>query len=101
MIASLHHVPTAAEMIDREAPELAILAALDTTLRATVVSLLVANPELLRVDPSEQYESYPSRVWIADTLVAEARSLRTIIARYRHAIEVATACARDDQDIDF
>ena len=101
MINPVHKVPTPGDMIDLGASELAILAALDTTLEASVAAMLFANPEVLHADPYDECESHTPEVWIAEAFVAEARALRAIIDRYRHAIYVANERMRDDQDIAF
>jgi hypothetical protein len=101
MISRGRALPTPHEMIELGASELAILAALDTTLEATVSAMLIANPEVLNGDPYDECESQSPAVWIAEAFVNEARTLRAIIDRYRHAIYMANERVRDDQDIDF
>lgn len=101
MIPPVHNVPTPGELIDMEASELAILAALDATLDATIAAILVANTGLLHPDPYDDCESHSPQICIAHTLVADARLLRAIIHRYRHAIYRSRADSLDDRDVDF
>lgn len=101
MITPVRNVPTPFDVIEMGAPELAILAVLDAALEATTVAMLVANPEVLHGDPYDECEPQSPEVWIADAFVAEARTLRAIIDRYRRAVYAANERLRDDQDIDF
>ena len=101
MTSPVHKVPTPGDMLDLGASELAILAALDTTLEATVAAMLLANPEVLHADPYDECGSHTPEVWIAEAFVTEARTLRMIIDRYRHALYRANERMREDDDIAF
>lgn len=101
MITPLHKVPSPADLIALGASELAILAALDTTLEASIAAVLFANPEVLHASPYDDCAAQTPEVWIAEAFVAEARTLRAIIDRYRHAIYVADERMRHDRDFPF
>jgi hypothetical protein len=101
MIPPVYNVPTPRELIDLEASELAILAALDATLDAAVAAVLVANAELLHPDPLDDCESHSLQICIAHRLVDDARLLRAIIHRYCLAIYRSRADPLHDHDVDF
>jgi len=79
-------IPTPDDLVD--APELAILAALDRTLDLVVRALVCAHPEL--VDPERPYwlrRASPSAA-AAETLVDQTADLKQALIAYREAIEI-------------
>jgi hypothetical protein len=64
------------------APELAVLAVLDTTLDQAVLALIAQHRE---ITDSDDLVGLPPSAWIADILASAAQHLRHLIERYRHA----------------
>ena len=83
---SFDRIPTPDDLDD--APELAILAALDHTLELAASALACAHPELL--DPERPYWlGSPTRaVTTAQTLVCRTRRLQRALRAYRNAVEI-------------
>jgi len=80
------HLPPPRELDD--APELAVLALLETTLRTAVSSLLCAHPGL--GDPDRPYwvaRPLPERV--AEIIIVRADALAALAHNYRAALLVA------------
>jgi hypothetical protein len=75
------HMPTIEELDG--APELAVLAALDSTLEAAARSLMAAYPELGQ-DDVPRYRIEP--VIRVSQLLAHASRLQVALARYREAV---------------
>ncbi|MGH2668685.1 MAG: hypothetical protein ACRDH5_06120 [bacterium] len=76
-------LPTAPQL--EQAPQLAILVVLDSTLEVTTCALQVAHPEIAD-DPECPYWVAPADRLIAEKLLALIDRLRTAIARYREAL---------------
>lgn len=73
-----------------DAPELAIVAALQATLEASEAALFAANRELEFDDrPLDESDLQPPRVWIAHAILESIQQLNHLLSRYRHAIERA------------
>jgi hypothetical protein len=88
-----HAILNADDILDLDAPELALLGALEHVLRAACAAIEAANPELLRAERSELHlerEALP-RLWSAEDIRAHAHTLADAIARYRHALCLANA----------
>jgi len=83
-------IPSAEDLLELDAPELALLGALEHLLAAACVAVETANPELL-VEPSDDYLDRPSlpRLWSAEDIRARAHTLADAISRYRHALHLA------------
>jgi hypothetical protein len=83
-------IPTARDLLDLDAPELALLGALEHLLTAACVAVETANPELL-VERSDEYLERLSlpRLWSAEDIRAHAHTLAEAISRYRHALYLA------------
>lgn len=79
-------MPTPDDLVD--APELAILAALDQTLDLVVRALVCAYPEL--VDPERPYWlRQASRIaTVAKTLVDQTAHMKQALIAYREAVEI-------------
>jgi len=92
-------IPTPDDLVD--APELAILAALDHTLELAVSALACAHPELL--DPERPYWlGSPTRAaTIAQTLVRRTRELQRALRTYRGAVEIRRRAGVSDNLDDF
>lgn len=86
-----------------DAPERATLDALCAVLHAATAALLVANPELLEGDLQDQGGTHPAQAWIAERILAEARTLRHLLERYDAALEVLSTpdCRHQDLEIPF
>ncbi len=86
-----------------DAPELACVDALRSVLEIAVAAVLAANPELLTEEPLERRDDLPAEVWIADAIVADARTLRAALDRYRAALDAREREPErpDDDDIPF
>ena len=84
--------PPAPEPLD-EAPELAILAALDHTLELALRALVAAHPQLGDTEcPAWARDPSPAR-YAAERILATATPLATAIDAYRRAV----ATRRDDE----
>ncbi len=82
----IDQTPTPDDLVD--APELAILAALDRTLDLVVRALVCAHPEL--ADPERPYwlrqaSRMPSA---AETLVDQSAEMKQALVVYREAVEI-------------
>lgn len=66
-----------------DAPQLAILAALDDLIEHVVNALIAAHPELLGDDLSGDAPS----VWLAEIVNSEGRRLQTLLRHYRAALD--------------
>jgi hypothetical protein len=79
-------MPTPDDLVD--APELAILAALDWTLDLVVRALVCAYPEL--TDPERPYwlRKTSRTVTAAETLVDQTADMEQAIIAYREAVEI-------------
>ena len=99
MIAT-QRIPNARTLLDLDAPELALLGALEHLLVAACTAIEAANPEMLQERP-EAYILRESlaRLWSAEDIRAHAHTLGEAISRYRHALYLAAA--DDDSDIPF
>ena len=72
-----------------EAPERAILAALETTLHLTLASMAAEYPEVFETDGLIEMERPFIPSWVADAIVSQGRALLGTLACYRQALEVA------------
>lgn len=70
-----------------QAPELAILAALDQLLQQCVFALFAAHPELTDDRPFHLREQLTAEIWVADAIYNQAIALQHTIEQYRNAIE--------------
>ena len=80
-------IPTAAVLLDLDAPELALLGALEHMLEASCNAVEAANPILLTGSP--QYYADPTtfaRLWAAEELRHLARQLARAVDRYKAAV---------------
>ena len=77
-------VPTPTELFD--SPELAILAALSTTLRAVESTLLSLNPEIASLDEHLRQPALPGASAVVWTLLTLARALSDQIDFYRELV---------------
>lgn len=77
-------IPTPPDL-DRD-PELAVLAALDASLKAAVFALISAHPPL-RDSDCQLGDDTPDSYWIASVFVTIAGQLGDIIDAYRRAID--------------
>jgi hypothetical protein len=66
-----------------EAPELAVLAVLDTTLDQAVLAVIAQNRE---ITDGEDLVGLPPTAWIADVLASAAQHLQHLIEPYRRAV---------------
>jgi hypothetical protein len=83
-------LPTVGDLV--VAPELAILAALDTAVDLTIIALVAAQPELQSA--ADQRDGVESSVAVAaDHLITAAQALAATVATYR----VALRDRRDDE----
>jgi hypothetical protein len=91
-----NYMPTPDELND--APELAVLAALDFTLEAATRALIAAYPELCE-DTLPRYRIKP--VICGDRILSRVIKLQVALARYRQAVlreAPADSDATDDLD---
>ena len=91
-----NHLPTPYELND--APELAVLAALDFTLEVATRALIAAYPELCE-DKLPRYRIKP--VICGDRILSRAIKLQVALARYRQAVfhqDPLDSDATDDLD---
>jgi hypothetical protein len=65
-----------------EAPELAVLAVLDTTLDQAVLAVIAQNRE---ITDGEDLIGLPPAPWIADAFASAAQHLQQLIGLYRRA----------------
>ena len=73
-----------------DAPELAIVAALQATLEASESALFAANRELECDDRHlDERDLQPPRVWIACAILESIAQLSHLLSRYRRAIDLA------------
>jgi hypothetical protein len=72
-----------------EAPERAILAALETTLHLTLASMAAEYPEVFESEGLLEMERPFIPSWVADAIVSQGRALLDTLESYRHALEVA------------
>jgi len=89
-------LPTPDDLLD--APELAILAALDLMLDLALHALVCEHPEL--ADPERPYwlpQASPSAT-AARTVVAQADDLKQALVTYREAIEIRRQEGPSDSD---
>jgi len=91
--------PTPAELLD--APELAILAVLRTTLDATVATLTSVHPDLYSPDDHVRDPVFPGSSAIAGTLITLIRALEELIDVYRRLADTARERAREHAPVDF
>jgi len=70
-----------------EAPELAILTALDVILQQTAYALYAAHPEMTHADPTEHEWSREPDLWVADALCEQISALQHAIERYKQATQ--------------
>ena len=64
------------------APELAVIAVLETTLDQAVLALITQHRE---ITDSDDLVGLPPTAWLADILASAAQDLRHLIERYRQA----------------
>jgi hypothetical protein len=91
-----NHMPTPHEL--NEAPELAVLAALDLTLEVATRALIAAYPELCE-DKLPRYRIKP--VICGDRILSRAIKLQVALARYRQTVlglDLMDSDATDDLD---
>jgi hypothetical protein len=70
-----------------EAPELGTLSALEAVLKATVSSLFAAHPDLCDSEPDPDLtRGSLAPLWLADTIIDQARTLDASLHRYRLAV---------------
>ena len=81
-----------------DAPELAVLAALDATLRLTATAIIAANPQLCDSTLFQSPRPRPPQIWIAHAVLAHARALRIDLEHYRDAVDAWDPPADDDPD---
>ena len=74
-------MPSHEDLID--APQLAILDALNAVLDNSVAIILVQHPEIIEADG---FTGLPPDVWVADQLALAMRDLQRLILRYRQAV---------------
>lgn len=79
-----------------DAPELAILAALENTLDLSAHALLAAHPELLRGDIALISPDASIRVVLADALLSWVSATGSAIARYRAYLQDASNLVRSN-----
>ena len=79
-------VPTPTQLDD--APELAVLAALDTALDAAANMLVAMHSELRSGSPLDDELPLRPAVWVAYELTDRAHALRDAIRRYRIAVAI-------------
>jgi hypothetical protein len=65
-----------------DAPQVAILEALDAVLDRAVALVVVQHPEIAE---SDGFVGLPPNVWVADLLAIAMRDLQRLILRYREA----------------
>ena len=91
MTASLQNhnevlLPTPDELMD--SPELGTLGALEAVLRASISSLWAAHPEMGAPEPDpDQTRGSLAPLWLADTIIDQARTLEASLHRYRVAVQ--------------
>lgn len=91
-----NHMPTPHEL--NEAPELAVLAALDLTLEVATRALIAAYPELCE-DKLPRYRIKP--VICGDRILSRAIKLQVALSRYRQTVlgqDLVDSDATDDLD---
>ncbi len=66
-----------------DAPQLAILAALDDLIEHAVNALIAAHPGIL----GDDFPADAPSVWLADIVNSEGRHLQVLLRRYRAALE--------------
>ena len=73
-----------------DAPELAILEAVDAALETALAAIIAANPELIGHDPYERVfddtPAPPPRLYAADAIIYQTHAMRSAIDRYRCAL---------------
>lgn len=79
-----------------QAPELAILEALDAALVATSNALLAANPELELSDFVSEVPDAPVQACLADSILVLITALQTGIDRYRTYVSNAENRTRSE-----
>src|SRR5260370_42454049 len=78
-------LPTPDELM--EAPELGTLSALEAVLKASISSLWAAHPDLGDPEPApDQTRGSLAPLWLADTIIDQARALEASLHRYRVAV---------------
>ena len=89
-------IPSARALLELDAPELALLGALEHLLVAACAAIEAANPELLVHEPEDSLERCTlPRLWSAHDIRAHAQTLADAIARYRHALHLEDATDAD------
>ena len=84
-------IPSARDLLVLDAPELAILSALEHVLAAACAAVEAANPDLLIGWSDPHIGACLPRLWSSTDIRAHAHALATAIARYRHALRLAAA----------
>ncbi|MEW5705154.1 MAG: hypothetical protein AB1781_11310 [Pseudomonadota bacterium] len=79
-------LPTPPEL--DEAPERAILAALEATLHLTMATLAADYPEIFETEGLRETEHPFLPAWVADAIASQSRALLDTLETYRHALEV-------------
>jgi hypothetical protein len=67
----------------QDAPQLAIVAALDTLLDHLAAALIAAHPEIL----GHPHDGDSPPVWLADIVTSDTRRLQALLHRYRAAVD--------------
>jgi hypothetical protein len=87
-------IPTPPKL-DRD-PELAVIAALEATLKASVFAIISAHPPLRDADARVD-DNTPDSYWVASVFVTLADQLANAIDAYRHALDHEHRAALNDQ----